>query len=318
MADAYHYPPELLALLVDTIPLLCRSKNDVLVFFRGAGTPESVLAPLAAQLRSDAKSLNKYQIARTVIEALNARGDATLAARREVIKRVVEFEDFSTCWAEDQLKAKGLVGEVRRVVNVKDSFTRMNQEREAERAYSQAAARAEREAAAAKKAKLSELRDKLFALFALDDTPQARGKQLEEVLNGLFAAYGILVREDFKRRSPDSGSVLEQIDGVIVLDGAIHLVEMKWLKDPVGIGDFSPHLVRLFGRANASGIFISNSPFTEAVLKESVTALNQRTIFLCSLEEIVMLLQKENDLVSWLRKKSNAAVVDKQPFLKVL
>lgn len=318
MADAYHYPPELLALLVDTIPLLCRSKNDVLVFFRGAGTPEAVLAPLAAQLRSDAKSLNKFQIARTVIEALNARGDATLTARREVIKRVVEFEDFSTCWPEDQLKAKGLVGEVRRVVNVKDSFTRINQEREAERAASQAAARVEREAAAAKKAKLGELRDKLFGLFALDDTPQARGKQLEEVLNGLFATYGILVREDFKRRSPDSGSVLEQIDGVIVLDGAIHLVEMKWLKDPVGIGDFSPHLVRVFGRANTSGIFISNSPFTEAVLKESVTALTQRTIFLCTLEEIVMLLQNENDLVSWLRRKSHAAVVDKQPFLKVL
>lgn len=138
------------------------------------------------------------------------------------------------------------------------------------------------------------------------------------MLNGLFRAYGILIREDFKRRSPDSGSVLEQIDGVIVVDGAVHLVEMKWLKDPVGIADFSPHLVRLFGRANASGIFISNSPFTEAVLKESVTALNQRTIFLCSLEEIVMLLQNEGDLLTWLRKKSHAAVVEKQPFLKVL
>lgn len=166
MADAYHYPPELLALLVDTIPLLCRSKNDVLVFFRGAGTPEGILAPLAAQLRSDRKSLHKYDIARTVIEALNSRGDSTLRARREVVKRVVEFEDFSTCWPEDQLKAKGLVAEVRRVVNVKDSFTRMNQEREAERAAAQAAARAEREAAAAKKAALADLRQKLFALFA--------------------------------------------------------------------------------------------------------------------------------------------------------
>lgn len=318
MADAYHYPPELLALLVDTVPLLCRSKNDVLVFFRGAGAPESLLKPLADQLRADRTSLNKYQIARTVIEGLNARGDSTLAPRREVIKRVVEFEDFSACWPEDQLKAKGAVSEVRRIVNVKDSFTRMKQERDAEKSEAQAAAQAERTAAIARKKTIGELRDQLFALFAMDDKPQVRGKHLELVLNGLFRAFGVLVHEDFKRRDPDSSTVLEQIDGVIVLDGTIHLVEMKWLKDPVGMADFSPHLVRLFGRSNASGIFISNSEFTEPVLKECASALNQRTMFLCSLQEIVMLLQNETDLLTLLRKKSQAAVVAKQPFLRVV
>lgn len=37
MEESYHYPPEVINLLVDTVPLLCGSKNDVLVFFRGAG-----------------------------------------------------------------------------------------------------------------------------------------------------------------------------------------------------------------------------------------------------------------------------------------
>jgi hypothetical protein len=318
MADAYHYPPELLSLLVETIPLLCRSKNDVVVFFRGSGTPENVLKPIADQLHADAKSVNKYQIARTVIEALNARGDSTLAPRREVIKRVVEFEDFSSCWPLDQLKAKGAVSEVRRVVNVKDSFTRMRQERDAEKAVTQATAQAEKTALQTQKARIAELRVQLFALFGMDDKPQARGKQLETVLNGLFRAYGILLHEDFKRRDPDSSTVLEQVDGVIFLDGNVHLVEMKWLKDAVGIADFAPHLVRLFSRANASGIFISNSGFTEPVLKECTNALNQRTMFLCSLEEIVMLLQSEADLLTFLRKKSHAAVVNKQPYLKIL
>ena len=32
--DAYHYPPELLDLLIHTIPSLCRSKRAVLDFFR--------------------------------------------------------------------------------------------------------------------------------------------------------------------------------------------------------------------------------------------------------------------------------------------
>lgn len=318
MADAYHYPPELLSLLVDTIPLLCRSKTDVVVFFRGAGAPENLLKPRSEQLSADAKSLNKYQIARTVIEGLNARGDSTLAPRREVIRRIVELEDFSSCWPGDQLKAKGAVSDVRRIVNVKDSFTRMKQERDNEKFEAQAAAQVERAAALARKKVIGELRDQLFALFAMDDRPQARGKQLELVLNGLFRVHGVLVHEDFKRRDPDSSTVLEQIDGVIALDGTIYLVEMKWLKDPVGIADFSPHLVRLFGRANASGIFISNSEFTEPVLKECASALNQRTMFLCSLQEIVMLLQNETDLLALLRKKSQAAVVSKQPFLRLV
>jgi len=37
MADSFHYPPEILKLLIDTIPLLCRSKKDVLLFLEGAG-----------------------------------------------------------------------------------------------------------------------------------------------------------------------------------------------------------------------------------------------------------------------------------------
>lgn len=318
MAKIYHYPPELFALLVDTVPLLCRSKNDVVLFLRSSGVPDTDLAPVAEQLKANRESVNKYHIVRTVLEAINARGDSTLAARREVVKRVVEFENFSTCWPEDQLKAKGLVAEIRGVVNVKDSFTRMKQERDLEHAEIIAKDRAKKAAIIDKNTKIEAVRVKLDALFTMDDKPHARGKALEIVLNDLFRAYGILIREDFQRRDPDSSIVLEQIDGVISIDGKIHLVEMKWLNKPVGIAEFSPHLVRLFGRANAHGIFISTSDFTRPVLQECASALNQRTMFLCSLREIVMLLSRSGDLLEFLRKKSNAAIADKEPFLELL
>ena len=61
----------------------------------------------------------------------------------------------------------------------------------------------------------------------MDDKPQERGKLLEATLNDLFKSYGILIIEDFLRKAPDSSLVLEQIDGVIMLNGTIHLVEMK-------------------------------------------------------------------------------------------
>jgi hypothetical protein len=118
----HHYPPELLKLLVDTIPLLCPSKQDVLVFFKGAGVPATVTADFTQKVATDRSSVNKYEIVREILVRLNDRGEATLRQRREVLKRIVEFEDFSTCWPNDQLKAKGLVAEIRRVVDVKDSF----------------------------------------------------------------------------------------------------------------------------------------------------------------------------------------------------
>src|SRR5688572_8668219 len=132
MDIAYHYPPELFQLLVDTIPRLARSKNDVLTFFRGAGIAESALAGLRVRLGKNPTALNKFEITRTILAHINERGEDGLRERREVLKRVVDFEDFSTCWPEDQLKAKGLVAEIRRVINVKDSFARMNQERDRE------------------------------------------------------------------------------------------------------------------------------------------------------------------------------------------
>ena len=105
---------------------------------------------------------------------------------------------------------------------------------------------------------------------------------------------------------------------MIELDGAIHLLEMKWLNVPVGIGEFSPHLSRLFMRANAHGIFIATNGYTEPVLTECKNALNLKTIFLCSLQEFVLLLQRQGDLVAMLKKKSHAAIVDRNPYLEIL
>jgi restriction system protein len=108
----FHYPPELTQLLINTIPLLCPAKRDVLTFFRGSGVGDSVLSDLEARLRKDRNSINKYEIVRTVLERLNSKGEPALRERREILRRVTEFEDFSTCWPRDQLKAKGLVGEI--------------------------------------------------------------------------------------------------------------------------------------------------------------------------------------------------------------
>jgi len=107
----YHYSPELLQLLIDTIPRLCKSKKDVAVFFKGAGVDGPVLTTLAARIRNE-PNISKYEIAQTMLVALNEQGEASLRERREILKRVTQWEDFSTSWPDDQLKARGLVAQI--------------------------------------------------------------------------------------------------------------------------------------------------------------------------------------------------------------
>src|SRR5436853_6737501 len=97
--DAFHYPTDLLTLLVDTIAHLCRGREDVLTFFRGCGVPPNLYADLRRRLGAN-EAIPKAVMAREVLAAANEAGPSLLAARREIIRRVLQTGDFPACWAE--------------------------------------------------------------------------------------------------------------------------------------------------------------------------------------------------------------------------
>jgi len=314
MDITYHYPPELFNLLVDTIPRLVRSKRDLVLFFRGAGVGNSVVGSIEDRLRQDRSSVNKFDMTRTVLQRLNENGEPALRERREILKRIVEFEDFSCCWESDQLKAKGLVAEIRRVVNVKDSFVRMAQERDAEKERHKREYDEQLKAETAKKENREKVRHDLGALFGVSN-PQQRGTLLEGVLNRLFSLDDVSVRESITVKSTDGAGVVEQIDGVIRLDGALYLVEMKWWNKPIGVPEVSQHISRVFLRGDVRGIFISASGFADTAISTCREALSQKTIFLATLEEFVHLLETGGNLHDMLKSKADAAMIEKNPFL---
>jgi hypothetical protein len=316
MDISFHYPPELLSLVVDTIPRLCRSKTDVLLFFHGAGVEEALLEDLRQQLRADRGSVNKFDIARTVLTRLNQKGERSLRERREILKRIVEFEDFSTCWPEDQLKAKGLVSEIRRVIDVKDAFTRMNLERQKEADSRKAAAEAARRSRLEREQKLAAVHRE-FCDAVVEQNPQARGTKLESAANALFAAHGIAVRESFRVVDEKDAHVLEQIDGVIELHDGLYLAEMKWLSTRVGVGDVSRHLVRVYHRGHTRGLFVSATEFTDAALATCLEALQRTVVVLVLVEELVLVLERRLDLKAFLKAKVQAAQIDKKPFVRI-
>jgi restriction system protein len=115
---SYHYPPELLELLCDVVPVLFRSKPGVIDFFVGAGVPNRLVSDWKLKLEQDKNSVRKHEVARSVLCRMNDAGEPALAMRREVLKRVSEFEDFSSCWENDRYKAQGLVAQIQKLVNI--------------------------------------------------------------------------------------------------------------------------------------------------------------------------------------------------------
>lgn len=317
MEIVFHYPPELTQLLIDTIPLLCRAKKDVILFFKGAGYDSPKLQCLLVRVKKKDESVNKYLITRELLEEINERGEKELRTRRELLKRVTEYEDFSTCWPTDQLKAKGLVSEIRRVINVKDSFTRMKNEVEKGKEQKRKAAGEEIKKKQLFNSRIDEIKKELFSLFSLDN-PQKRGKLLEKVLNDLFGIYGISLKEAFAQYVDGVHGATDQVDGVIEFLNNTYLVEMKWTSDNVGKGLISEHLVRVYHRGYTRGIFISCSNYTEPAIVISKEALLKTVFVLFTLDEIVFLLEQERNLTEVLKQKIDAAMIEKIPYKKII
>ena len=312
----YHYPPELLELLCDVVPALFRSKQGVIDFFVGAGVPHKHLGDWKLKLVQDKDSVKKHEIARSVLCRLNDAGESALTVRREVLKRVSEFEDFSSCWDNDRYKAQGLVAQIQKLVNIKDSFTRINLERERERKRHQAVHTAMVHAKQKEAQERAAIKDALYKLFT-ESNPYVRGKQLEAVLNSLFSFAGFLVREAFTIKGDEGQGIVEQIDGAVEIDGVLYLVEMKWWNTPIGRQEIAPHLVSVYGRGDVGGIFISYSGFSPAAIEDAKTGLTQKLFVLTELQEIVQVIDRESDLKAFFKEKIYRAKTDRNPFYKV-
>jgi restriction system protein len=312
MDITFHYPPELLKLLTEVIPKLNKTKKDLLLFLQGASVRSELLSPYQTLLRTNKEGFNKYHVTQELLTKLNELGEGGLRERREILRRVTEFQEYSVCWENDQAAARGLVAQIRDLVYVKDTFTRINLEREQERKQRVAVETAKADHARKRSEEFQAVKHQLFALFA-EPNPYKRGKALEAALNRYFKFSEILVTEAITLKGDPGAGIVEQIDGVVELKSALYLAEMKWEAEPLGREKVASHLVRVFNRSMAGGIFISYSDYTTAAIQDCKDALRDKVIVLCKLEELVRALNEERDLKQLLHAKIEAAVIHKNP-----
>jgi restriction system protein len=83
----------------------------------------------------------------------------------------------------------------------------------------------------------------------------------------------------------------------------------------IGRPEAAELLPRLNERPDAHGIFISASGYTDAAIDTCKKALLRgKVVVLCELREIHLLIEQQADLREFLRKKIQAAIVDRNPY----
>jgi len=314
MADPHHWTPDLLEQLVNTVPRLVRGKQALLDWFVGAGVPDAVLRPHRELLARSKEDFKKFAVAQHVLVAINSLGDPGLGPRRQVLHRVTTFDAFCVCFENEREKAELGVRRVRELIDRKDSFTEMRQEREREAGARRAESRARAEAQAARDRELEAMKTEFSQLFAMPAGVK-RGYAFEAALNKLFRAHGLLTRDSFKLRN-ERGVILEQIDGAIEVDGMTWLVESKWWDGMVNIEAVGQHICRVMVRPPTVGaLLISGSGFTVSAVATAKQALANRPVVLMTLADLWKTVESKSDLAETLRRHFRAAQADLNPYL---
>ena len=120
---SYRYPPEVLELLVDTIPRLIKTKASLLEFFEDAGAPRELIAEWRGKLNRDRMGVSKYHLAWGLLRGLNALGDEARPVRHELLRRLARHADFSAGWDDDRERAEELVARIRELAGETDAST---------------------------------------------------------------------------------------------------------------------------------------------------------------------------------------------------
>jgi restriction system protein len=271
------------------------------------------LAEARAMYALDPDGTKKTAIAEAVLHALIKKQDDAIFQRREILRRLSQNEDFGSCWPADQYKARGYVAELARIVNIKDSFTRI--EREREREHTQRAAANEELIAArhAKRERLRDIKQRLVDLLTADIIPVFRGLEFEKTITDLFSESGLTIKEPFTVQSDKTGSIVEQVDGAIEVRGRTFLVECKCWKSNISRQELAPLLVSVYNPGNVGGIFISASEYTESALADARAALSQKTIVLLTVGSILACLEADSAIAKFLEDAIREVELSRNP-----
>ncbi len=147
-----------------------------------------------------------------------------------------------------------------------------------------------------------------FNRLIMESNAQKRGFAFEKFLNSLFTLFDLEPKESFR-------IVGEQIDGAFTFDGNDFLLEAKWQKKPIELGDLYKFGGKIEGRLKLTlGLVISINSFTEHYNDSKSASL--KTMLLMDGTDLMAVLENRIDLKDMLFRKRRHASDTGDIFLK--
>jgi hypothetical protein len=138
-----------------------------------------------------------------------------------------------------------------------------------------------------------------MALATREEEAQARGYDLEDLLERLFKLHDIPYQPPYRK------GTVEQTDGFFTFNSFQYLVEARWRKDPPNLGELTAFSGKVGRKIDSTrGLFISVGGFRTEVVGEASNLLN---LILLDGQDLALILEGRISLVEALQIKLDKA-----------
>lgn len=220
----------------------------------------------------------------------------------------MHFDDFSHLkqWEDGEIKIKRAQDAVAALRKHAAGYFQLKEEQEKVEARRSVFANIQKEKESFANM-IGVLKDDFMRLVA-EPNPRIRGFAFEKFLNSLFELFDLEPKESFR-------IVGEQIDGSFTFDGNDFLMEAKWQKDPIDLGDLYKFGGKIEGRLKLTlGLAVSINGFTENYNESKSASL--KTMLLMDGADLMAVLENRIDLKDMLFRKRRHASDTGDIFLK--
>ncbi|MBN9397127.1 MAG: hypothetical protein J0H83_17905 [Candidatus Melainabacteria bacterium] len=148
-----------------------------------------------------------------------------------------------------------------------------------------------------------------FKALIRETNPHKRGYKLEKILKGLFDVFDLDPRASFK-------IIGEQIDGAFTFDNTDYLLEAKWQRNPVNVGDLDRLQAKVSRKLdNTLGLYVSVNGYSEDGLE--AFKYDRPKLYLVDGADLMAVLENRIDLQSLLKRKKREASQTGNIYLRI-
>ena len=108
--------------------------------------------------------------------------------------------------------------------------------------------------------------------------------------------------------SPSDNGIIEQIDGVVHVEGQVYIVEMKWWNESLGVGDVAALMIWVLSGTQSRGIFIVCPDYSGTAIERVRKQRGRSPFVLCELEDVVHVRDTQASVPYWPRPIITAAI----------